>query len=92
MKKFENQKNIFRNNNDDLVTSSNNDVDYVKSVIKKRTKTKNLKIKRKYHILQKRNKRLLKSIKDDEIEKSSMRRRRITKINENLSAKTLKLK
>ena len=51
MKKFENRKNISRNNNNDIVTSSNDDVDYIKFVIKKRTKTKNLKIKKKYFIL-----------------------------------------
>ena len=51
MKKFENRKNIFRNDNDDIVTSSNDDVDYVEFVVKKKTKTKNLKIKKKYFIL-----------------------------------------
>ena len=92
MKKFENQEDIFRNDNDDVVTSSSDDVDYVKFVVKKRTKTKNLKIKRKYFILQERNKQLLKSIKNDKIKTSLTRRRRITKIDENFLAKILKLK
>ena len=51
MKKFENRENIFRNNNDDVVTSSSDNVDYVELVVKEKTKTKNLKIKRKYFIL-----------------------------------------
>ena len=92
MKKFKNRKDIFRNDNDDVTTSFNDNVDYVEFVVKKKAKTKNLKIKRKYLILQKRNKRFLKSIKNDKIKTSSTRRRRITKIDENLFAKTLKLK
>ena len=92
MKKFENRKNISRNDNDDVVTLSNDNVDYVELVVKKKTKTKNLKIKREYLILQKRNKRLLKLIKNDEIETSSTRCRRITKVDENFLAKVLKLK
>ena len=90
--KIKNRKNIFRNDNDDVVTSSNDNVDYVEFVVKKKAKTKNLKVKREYFILQERNKRLLKLIKNDEIEASSTRRRKITKINENLLAKILKLK
>ena len=92
MKEFKNRKNIFRSDNNDVVTLSNDNVDYTELVVKKRKKTKNLKIKRKYLILQERNRRLLKSIKDDEVETSSTRRRRITKIDENLFAKVLKLK
>ena len=92
MKEFENRKNIFRNDNDDIIMLSNDNVDYVKLVVKKRTKTKNLKVKRKYFILQEKNKRFLKSIKDDEIETSSTRCRKITKINENFLIKILKLK
>ena len=92
MRKFENRKDIFRNNNDDVVTSSNDNIDYVELVVKKRTKTKNLKVKKKYFILQKRNKRFLKLIKDDKVEALSTRRRRITKIDENLLAKISKLK
>ena len=92
MKKFENRKNIFRNDNDDVVTSSNNNVNYVELVVKKRAKTKNLKVKKEYFILQERNKRFLKSIKNDEIETSSTRRHKITKVDENLFIKALKLK
>ena len=92
MKKFENWEDIFQNDNNDVVTSSNDDVDYVKLVVKEKTKTKNLKVKRKYLILQKRNKRLLKLIKNDEVETSSTRRRKIIKIDENFLVKVLKLK
>ena len=92
MKKFENRENIFQSDNDDIVTSLNNNVDYIEFVVKKRTKTKNLKIKRKYFILQERNRRFLKSIKNDKVETSSTRRRKITKIDENFLAKILKLK
>ena len=53
---------------------------------------KNLKVKKEYLILQERNKQFLKSIKNDEVETSSTRRRKITKNNENLFIKTLKLK
>ena len=92
MKKFENRENIFWNNNDDVVTSSSDNVDYAELVVKEKIKTKNLKVKRKYFILQERNKRFLKSIKDDEIETLSTRRRRITEIDENLFTEILKLK
>ena len=51
MKKFENRENISRSDNDDVVTSSNDNVDYIELVVKEKTKTKNLKIKRKYLIL-----------------------------------------
>ena len=51
MKKFENRKDIFRNDNDDVVTSSNDNVDYAELVVKKKTKTKNLKVKKEYLIL-----------------------------------------
>ena len=72
--------------------SSSDDVDYVKLVVKKKIKTKNLKVKKKYLILQKRNKRFLKLIRNNEVETLSTRRRRIIKIDENLLAKVLKLK
>ena len=92
MRKFENRENIFQSDNDDIITLSSDDVDYVKFVIKKRIKTKNLKVKKKYFILQKRNKQFLKLIKNNKIETSSTRRRKITKIDKNFLAKTLKLK
>ena len=92
MKEFDNRENIFRNNNDNIITSLNDDVDYVKLAAKEKTKIKNLKIKREYFILQKRNKRFLKSIKNDEFETSSTRRYQIIEIDKNFFAKTLKLK
>ena len=92
MKKFENRKNIFQNDNDNVVTSSSDNINYAELVVKKRTKTKNLKIKRKYFILQEKNKRLLKSIKNNEIEILSTRHRRITRIDEDFFTKILKLK
>ena len=63
MKEFENRENIFRNDNDDVVTLSNDNVNYIELVVKEKAKTKNLKIKREYLILQERNKRFLKLIK-----------------------------
>ena len=51
MKEFENRKNISRNDNDDVVMSSSDNVDYIKLVVKEKIKTKNLKIKKKYFIL-----------------------------------------
>ena len=92
MKKFKNWENIFRSDNDDVVMSSNDNVDYTEFVVKEKAKTKNLKVKRKYLILQERNKQFLKSIKNDKIETSSTRRRKITEIDENFLAKVSKLK
>ena len=51
MRKFENRENIFQSDNDDVVTSLNDNVDYAELVVKKKTKMKNLKVKRKYLIL-----------------------------------------
>ena len=53
MKEFENRENIFRNDNNDVVTLLNDNVDYVKFIVKKRTRTKNLKVKKIFFILQK---------------------------------------
>ena len=92
IKKFENRENIFWSDNDNVVTSSNDNVDYIEFVVKKKAKTKNLKIKRKYLILQEKNKRLLKLIKNDEVKMSLTRRRKIIKIDENLLAKVSGLK
>ena len=64
-KKFKNRKNIFRNDDENVAMSSSDNVDYVELVAKKRKKTKNLKIKREYLILQKKNKRLRKSLRND---------------------------
>ena len=49
--KFKNWKNIFQNNIEDVATLLSEYVDYVELVAKKKTKAKNLKIKRKYLIL-----------------------------------------
>ncbi len=46
---------------------NNNKIGYAKFVVKKQAKTKNLKIKKKYLILQKRNKHLQKSIRDNKV-------------------------
>ena len=51
IKEFENRKNIFRSDDKDVAMSLNNNVNYVKLVAKKRKKTKNLKVKRKYLVL-----------------------------------------
>ena len=51
MRKFKNRENIFRNDNDDVVTSSSDNIDYIEFVVKEKTKTKNLKVKREYLIL-----------------------------------------
>ena len=92
IRKFKNQENIFRSDNDDVIMLLSDNVDYVELAVKKKTKTKNLKVKKEYFILQKRNRRFLKSIKNDEVEASSTRRRRITEIDENLFIKISKLK
>ena len=92
VEKFENRENISRSDDKDVATSSSDNVDYVELVAKKRKKTKNLKIKRKYLILQERNRRLRKSLRNDEIETQSTRRRRTIKIDENLLTEVLKLK
>ena len=51
MRKFENRENIFQSNIDDVVTLLNDDVDYVQLAAKKKTKIKNLKVKKEYFIL-----------------------------------------
>ena len=51
MKKFKNRKDIFRSDNDDIITSLNDNVDYIKFVVKEKAKMKNLKAKREYFIL-----------------------------------------
>ena len=51
-----------------------------------------MKNKREYFILQKRNRRLQKSLQNNEIKTQSTRRRRTIEINENLLIKILKLK
>ena len=43
IRKFENRKNIFRSDNDDVVTSLNDNVDYIKLAVKKKNKNEKLK-------------------------------------------------
>ena len=70
-KKLTNKLNFqVENNANTLLFCNNNKVDYAKLVVKERAKTKNLKIKKKYLILQKRNKRLQKSMRDKRLQKS----------------------
>ena len=71
---------------------SSEKIDYIEFVAKKKTKIKYLKIKRKYFILQEKNKRFLKLIKNNEIEILLTQRRKIIKIDENFLAKVLKIK
>ena len=92
MKKFENREDTFRSDNNDVVTLLSDNVDYAELVVKEKAKTKNLKVKREYLILQERNKWFLKLIRDDKVETSSTRRRRITEIDENFLAKVSELK
>ena len=91
-KKFENRKNISRSDDENVATSSNDNVDYVKLVAKKRKKTKNLKVKKEYLILQERNKRLRKSLRNDEIKTQITRRRRTIKIDESFLIEASELK
>ena len=91
-KKFENRKNISRSDDEDVATSSSDNVDYVELVAKKRKKTKNLKVKREYLILQKRNKRLREFLRDDEIKAQSTWRRKTIEIDENLLIEASELK
>ena len=72
--------------------SSNDTVDYVELVAKKRKKAKNLKIKRKYFILQERNRSLREFLRNDEIKTQLTRRRKTIEINENFLIKVLELK
>ena len=49
------------------MSRNNNKIDYTKFVVKKQAKTKNLEIKKRYLILQKKNKRLQKLVRDNKI-------------------------
>ena len=55
------------NNASTLLSRNNNEIDYAKLVVKTRTKTKKLEVKRKYLILQERNKYLQKLIQNNKI-------------------------
>ena len=63
--------------------SENDAVDYTALVKKERARSKNLKIKREYQILLKRNKRLQISFRDDEISVSIRRRRSAVRASDN---------
>ena len=91
-KKFENQENIFQSDDEDVATSSSDNVDYVELVAKKRKKTKNLKVKREYLILQERNKRLREFLRNDELKTQSTRRRKTIEIDESFLIEMSKLK
>ena len=69
------------NNASILSSRNNNEVDYAKLVVKKRAKTKNLEVKREHLILQKRNKRLQESIRDDKVASQEQYRRYINNAN-----------
>ena len=90
--KFENRKNIFRSNDEDVATSLSDNVNYVKLIAKKRIKAKNLKVKRKYLILQKRKKRLREFLRNDKVKTSLTRRRRTIEIDESFLTEVSKLK
>ena len=90
--KFKNRENISRNDDEDVATSSSDNVDYVELVAKKRKKTKNLKVKREYLILQERNRRLREFLRNDEVKTQSTRRRRTIEIDENLLTEASELK
>ena len=64
---FKNRKNIFQSDDKDVAMLSRDNVDYIELIAKKRKETKNLKIKKKYFILQKKNKRLRKFLQNNEI-------------------------
>ena len=59
LKKFKNREGSSQNNNEDVATLLSDEVDYTKLAAKERAKTKNLKVKREYFILQKRNRQFL---------------------------------
>ena len=59
--------------------SENDAVDYTALVKKKRARSKNLKIKKEYQILLKRNKRLQTSFRDDEVSVSFKRKRNVVR-------------
>ena len=65
--------------------SENDAVNYVALVEKKRTRNRNLKIKRKYQILLKKNKRLQTFIRKNEIQMSTKRKRSVASTNDDSS-------
>ena len=69
--------------------SENDVVNYIAFVKKKRARSKNLKIKRKYQILLKRNKRLQTSFRNDKVSMSIKRKRNVVRINDDFFDKIL---
>ena len=63
--------------------NENDAVDYIALVEKKRARSKNLKIKKEYQILLKKNKRLQTSFRNDEVSVSIRRRRSVARTNNN---------
>ena len=72
--------------------SENDAVDYTALVEKKRARSKNLKAKREYQILLKRNKRLQTSLRDDEVSVSIRRKRSVVRASDDFFDKTFQLK
>ena len=84
-----------KNDNDETFNhefSENDVVNYIALVEKKRARSKNLKIKREYQILLKRNKRLQISFRNDEVSVSIKRKRNIVRTNDDSFDKTSQFK
>ena len=84
-----------RNDNEKIFShefSENDAVDYTALVEKKRTRNKNLKLKRKYQILLKKNKRLQTSFRNDEVSVSIRRRRNAVRASNNFFDETSQFK
>ena len=84
-----------RNNNKKIFShefSKNNAVNYIALVRKKRTQNKNLKIKKKYQIVLKRNKRLQTSFRNDEVSVSIKRRRSVARASDDSFDETSQFK
>ena len=80
-----------RNDNEKIFShefSENDAVDYTALVEKKRARSKNLKVKREYQILLKRNKRLQISFRDDEVSVSIKRRHNVVRENDDFFDET----
>ena len=72
--------------------SEENAVDYTALVEKKRARSKNLKAKKEYQILLKKNKRLQTSFRNDEVSVSIRRRRSVVRASDDFFDKTSQLK
>ena len=78
--------------NSDHEFSENDAVDYIALVEKKRARSKNLKIKKEYQILLKKNKRLQTFIRENEIQMSTKRKRNVASTNNDFSNEISQLK